>query len=279
MHQVMKGQEQIDIALAIREKTRGPTDPQRGNAYHNKAILEYSAGRYDNAKAYNAKAHKIRQATKGNYLPVAHYHEGIINMLQGNLDAADVELGICADYVRAAGKSMDFLLAKSVHLYFHCEGKSNDRLTCHNFSNLFAQANVLLKRGEATAALNVLAQGRELVARMMPTTVLASAYEYKTGYANFKLGFLEIALKHFENSIDLANRREIECETARGLRMKAIVQKELGSLLGSEEGEAGDAMKAAEEILRRFEIRENWDLSHYLDEEEKYDMLVCGQRR
>lgn len=85
--------------------------------------------------------------------------------------------------------------------------------------------------------------------------------------------------KQFDNAIELANRRGVECETARALRMKAIVQKQMRHSTGSDQGEGQDLVKEAERILQAFQVREKWDLSEYTDEEERYDMLVCGQRR
>ncbi|KAJ4263560.1 hypothetical protein NW762_006379 [Fusarium torreyae] len=244
LHEVAKGQEQIDTALSIRERTRDPDDSQLGNAYSNKAILEYSVGRYESAKAYNAKAYRIRQITKDNYLSAAHFHLGVINMLQGHLDDAEKELRICGDFCRKA--CVDFA-------------------DIRHPSQLLAAANVALKRGNAETAKMYLTEGRTIVSRDMPMTLLAAAYEYRLG-------------KHFDDSIELANRRGVESETARALRMKAVVYQQKHSGIDPGKEGNGDLVKAAEEILGKFQAREQWDLSGY-EVEERYDMMVCGHRR
>ncbi len=111
LHEVRKGQAEIDAALAIREPTLGPNDSQLANAFNNKGILLCSAGEYQRALEFHNRCFKIRRVTKDNYLGGCHFHRGIVNMLLGNLATAEKELVTCGDICRQGGRAMDFLLS------------------------------------------------------------------------------------------------------------------------------------------------------------------------
>ncbi|KAI0199458.1 P-loop containing nucleoside triphosphate hydrolase protein [Astrocystis sublimbata] len=126
-----------------------------------------------------------------------------------------------------------------------------------------------------TVAGHILGLLSLLGADSIPKNLFTPEHYWDEGISNIVVSGIEDRI-HFEHSIDLTNARGVEDETARALRMKAIIQNELGIKFDAEE----DAGQKSQEILKKFQALENWNLTKcYAVEEERFDMLIPGHRR
>ncbi|KAI1130212.1 hypothetical protein F5Y10DRAFT_263299 [Nemania abortiva] len=256
LHQVAKGKELIEQSFNIRIKLMNSNDGQLANAYNNRGLLEASECRWDEALKSFDESLKIREKDNNIYVAASHLLKGMAYISLNRLEEGERELLMTKNLCKEIGHKMDLL---STH-------------------HLFWQGNLAIERGQIHKAEEFFRTGRSIIQRLAPTYIAASAFEYKLGYVKTKLGNLDEAIKHFDQSIEIAKHREIEGEQARSYRMKAVALRLKDHLSGEEEIEASKAEEVSNGMLRRY-FEENQLPMEGLSDDAMYEMFICAQRR
>ena len=290
LHEVPRGREFMEVAVQTRVRLLGPDDGQLANAFSNKALLELSDCNYKEALRLFEDALKIRKRINNYYIASNHALLGLTYVFMGDSSQAERELDECVRICKEGGTKMDYVYS----MWGYQEPpKRQNKLTL--YSERFFRGNLALKRGDIQEAKNIFMEGRSVIAKLSPTSVKVSAFEYKLGYVELKLNniqsamqvlfhFVEVALlmllsrDHLNTSITITKYQEIEGELGRAYRLKAIALRKKQILNEAEQIELDYAETISKDMLRKyFKGREAEKES--LTEEEQYDMLLCGQRR
>ncbi|KPM44912.1 hypothetical protein AK830_g1644 [Neonectria ditissima] len=143
---------------------------------------------------------------------------------------------------------------------------------------LFWQGNIELERGDITKAKTIFGEGRQIVASLVPTYIVVSAFEYKLGLIDLRCGDIDNAVKHFDEAIGIAKYREIRGEQGRAYRMKAVALRKKPTSSHAELAEAKECEVACREIEDEYYKNRNLETGN-VTEDQMFDRMICAQRR
>ncbi|KAF2111042.1 hypothetical protein BDV96DRAFT_650644 [Lophiotrema nucula] len=241
----------VEIAVSIRSALLDERNLDRINSYSNHGLIYLSKGQYDQAlKRFQACA-QIRKTLYEekvmdvDYVAASYLNMGMAYTLMMELDNARDAL---TKVRKLIGPSFEFL--KSLVLFW--------------------EGNIAIAYDDWKVAKSSFEEAYEIICRIHSETSIQRAAVKTCTMRD------ECRRSCKSHALEITVYRGIDGEQARASRLKALLLKNKVNPTREDASKATSCMKTAEDILARYkDVESRSDLS----EDDKYSLLICGQRR